>query len=132
MREDFSVKIVECSTPVEELSAKDRIKLKDTSSAVALDGAVSDDASITITPIGYAVLEVHNDKAKGDKDYQQTLIMADDGERYITGSQSFYNSFRDIWDELDFPATGEKFEIKIYRKPSKNYAGKSFITCALV
>lgn len=132
MREDFSVKIIECSTPVEELSARDRIKLKDTSAAVSLDSAVTDDAPITIAPIGYAVLEVHNDKAKGDKDYTQTLISDADGNTYVTGSKSFYNSFIDIWNELDFTSTGEKFELKIYRKPSKNYAGKSFITCALV
>lgn len=132
MREDFSVKITECSIPEADMTAKDRIKLKDTSSAVSLDSAVSDEAPITITPVAYAVLEVHNDKAKGDKDYTQILIMDANGDKYITGSNSFYNSFRDIWDELDFTSTGEKFEIKIYRRPSKNYAGKSFITCALV
>ena len=132
MREDFSVKIIESSIPETEMTAKDRIKLKDTSSAVSLDSAVSDDAPITIVPIAYAVLSVHNDKAKGDKDYTQILIMDADGAKYITGSNSFYNSFRDIWDELDFNSTGEKFELKIYRRPSKNYAGKSFITCALV
>lgn len=132
MREDFNVAIVESSTPIDELSAKDRIKLKDTSSAISLDSAVTDEESISISPIAYAVLNVHNDKAKGDKDYTQTIIIDANGDKYITGSNSFYNSFIDIWKELDFPNTGEAFDIKIYRKPSKNYAGKSFITCALL
>ena len=132
MREDFNVQIEATSIPAEKLTAKERIKLKDTSSAIALDSVVTDDAALTISPIAYAVLNVHNEKAKGDKDYTQLLILDADGEKYTTGSQSFTNSFFDIWNEIDFENTGEAFEIKIFRKPSKNYAGKSFITCTIL
>lgn len=132
MREDFNVKIVETSIPETELTAKDRIKLKDTSSATPLDTVLTDDEALSISPVAYAVLQVHNDKAKGDKDYSQYLILDSNGEKYTTGSNSFWNSFKDIWDEMDFQNTGEAFDIKIFRKPSKNYAGKSFITCAII
>lgn len=132
MREDFNVQIEATSIPAEKLTAKERIKLKDTSSAITLDSVVTDDDALTISPIAYAVLNVHNEKAKGDKDYTQLLILDANGEKYTTGSQSFTNSFFDIWNEIDFENTGEAFEIKIFRKPSKNYAGKSFITCTIL
>lgn len=132
MREDFNVQIESTSIPAEKLTAKERIKLKDTSSAIALDSVVTDTDSLTISPIAYAVLNVHNEKAKGDKDYTQLLILDINGEKYTTGSQSFTNSFFDIWNEIDFENTGEAFDIKIFRKPSKNYAGKSFITCTIL
>lgn len=132
MREDFNVTIKETSIPADKLSAKERIKLKDTSSAQPLDTAVTDETSLSISPIAYALLDVHNEKAKGDKDYSQLLILDANGDKYTTGSQSFMNSFFDIWNEMDFNNTGEAFDIKIYRRPSKNYAGKSFITCSIL
>lgn len=132
MREDFKVTIVKTSKSETELSARERILLKDTSSAIALDSVVTDTESITISPVGFAILEVHNDKAKGDKDYTQYLILDSNGDKYSTGSTSFWNAFSDIWDEMDFNTTGEAFDIKIYRKPSKNYTGKSFITCSII
>lgn len=132
MREDFNVTIKETSIPEEKLTAKERIKLKDTSSATPLDNAVSDDTSLSISPVAYALLDVHNEKAKGDKDYTQLLVIDANGDKYTTGSQSFMNSFFDIWNEMDFSNTGEAFDIKVFRKPSKNYAGKSFITCTII
>lgn len=130
MREEFSVTIKETSK--KDLSARDRIMLKDTSDATGLDSAVTDEQSLIISPIAYAVLETHNDKAKGDKDYEQYLIIDSNGTKYTTGSSAFWNSFKDIWDEMDIENTGEVFELKVYRKPSKNYAGKSFITCSIM
>ena len=130
MREEFSVTIKETSK--KDLSARDRIMLKDTSDATGLDSAVTDEQSLIISPIAYAVLETHNDKAKGDKDYEQYLIIDSNGTKYTTGSSAFWNSFKDIWDEMDIENTCEVFELKVYRKPSKNYAGKSFITCSIM
>ena len=133
MREDYSVTIKETSKATDSLTARERIMLKDTSDAKALDELVSDEQSLVISPIGYAVLSVHNEKAKGDsKDYEQYLILDSNGDKYTTGSNAFYNSFMDIWNEMGFEETGEVFEIKIYRKPSKNYTGKSFITCSIM
>lgn len=130
MRTDFNVTIA--STSKAELTPRERIMLKDTSDAQGLDELVADDTSIIISPIGYAVLEVHNDKAKGDKDYEQYLILDSNGNKYTTGSSAFWNSFKDIWDEMNIEETGESFDLKVYRKPSKNYSGKSFITCSIM
>lgn len=126
-REDYSVTIKETAKGLDTLSARERIMLKDTSSAHPLDETVSDEAGLMITPVDYAVLEIHNEKATGDKDYQQYLIMDENGEKYTTGSNAFWNSFSDIWNEMN----GEAFTIKVYRKPSKNYTGKSFLTCSI-
>ena len=130
MRTDFNVTIA--STSKAELTPRERIMLKDTSDAQGLDELVADDTSIIISTIGYAVIEVHNDKAKGDKDYEQYLILDSNGNKYTTGSSAFWNSFKDIWDEMNIEETGESFDLKVYRKPSKNYSGKSFITCSIM
>lgn len=123
----YSVSIKECSR---ELSARERIMLKDTTNATKLDEVVTDSESFTFTPVDYAVLSVHNEKAQGDKDYEQYLILAEDGRKFVTGSRSFWNAFKDIWDEMS--NDGEAFSIAVYKMDSKNYKGKKFITCSIV
>lgn len=112
---------------LDNLSARERIMLKDTSDCVSLDSATTD-GIVTLKPEFYAVLDVHNEYAKGDKDYTQYIVVDADGTKYITGSESFYSSFIDIAEEMD----NEPYEIKVYRKPSKNYSGKDFITCSII
>lgn len=111
-----------------ELTAKERIMLKDTTNAIALDEAC-EGAPVTIDPAFYAVLAVHNEKAK-DKDYEKYIIVDKAGTKFVTGSASFLRSFKDIMDEMN--GSGEEFQIEVYKKPSKNYSGKSFITCSIV
>lgn len=122
---NYSVEIVESSM---ELNARAKIILKDTSDAYKLDALVGEDA-VVITPVDYAILAIHNDKAD-DPDYKNYLIIDKDEHKYVTGSNSFWNSFINIYKEMK--AEGEDFEVKIYKLPSKNYNGKSFITCSLV
>ena len=62
----YSVSIAETN---KELSAKERIRLKDTSDAVKLDEATKEEA-IIITPNAYAILNIHNEKSD-NKDYNQ-------------------------------------------------------------
>ena len=112
---------------LDNLSARERIMLKDTSDCVSLDSATTD-GIVTLKPEFYAVLDVHNEYAKGDKDYTQYIVVDADGTKYITGSESFYSSFIDIAEEME----NEPYEIKVYRKPSKNYSGKDFITCSII
>ena len=122
---NYSVEIVEASM---ELNARAKIILKDTSDAHKLDALVDADG-IVIAPANYAILAIHNDKAD-DPDYKNYLIIDKDGNKYVTGSNSFWNSFINIYSEMK--AEGEDFEVKIYKLPSKNYNGKSFLTCSLV
>lgn len=117
-----------------ELSAKERVALKDTSNAVSLDTAVDSatDGKVLIKPIDYVVLSVHNDNAKEgeNKDYTNYVIVAEDGTKYVTGSDAFFSSFKNIFDEMKDES--EEWAIECYKKPSKNYTGKGFITCSII
>ena len=113
-----------------ELSAKQRIMFKDTTDAEKLDALTTGGKSVTIKPIGYVVLDVHNEKAEKEKDYEQYLIISADGTKYTTGSEAFFSTFKGIFDEMENEA--EDWELKIYQQASKNYTGKSFITCSII
>ena len=102
--------------------------LKDTSDAIALDEALTDEnATLEIAVKDYAVLNVHNEAAD-DKDYSKYIIVSETGEKYTTGSNTFFRSFKDIYTEMQ----GEAFSIKVYKKPSTNYKGKFFLSCSIV
>ena len=112
-----------------ELDAKERIRTKDVGDAIKLDEATKDVPSIDIDVDYYAVLDIHNEKSDST-DYKNYIVVAKDGKKYVTGSESFYKSFIDIVEELKADDI-EDFTIKVYRHDSKNYAGKQFITCSL-
>lgn len=121
---NYEVKIKESS---KELSAKERIAMKDTSNAIKLDQAC-EGQTLTIKPTFYCILAVHNDKAE-DPDYESYIIADENGNKYTTGSESFWNSFKGIWDEMQ--GENEDWEIDIYKLDSKNRAGKQFLTCSI-
>jgi hypothetical protein len=120
----YSATIKEASR---NLTAKERIMLKDTTSAVKLDQATQvEDVHINVDM--YAILNIHNDKAD-PKDYENYIILDKNGNKFVTGSASFWNAFMDIWTEME--NENEEWSIRVYRHPSKNYSGKDFITCAI-
>ena len=51
-------------------------------------------------------------------------------DMYVTGSESFWNSFRDIYDEMENES--DEWSLKLYRLPSKNRQGKDFLTCSII
>lgn len=110
-----------------ELTPVERVKFKDTTDVTKLDLATKD-GDIIITPDMYVILDIYNEQAKGDKEYEQMIIVDKDGTKYMTGSSNFIDTFMNIAQELD----GMEYELKIMSKPSKNYAGKTFLTCAVV
>lgn len=123
----FSAKIAEASR---ELTIEERIKVKDTRDAESLE-KISRDGAIVLNIVAFVVLDIHNEKSE-DKDYRQYVLLDNDGNKYMTGSEPFFNSFVDIWDELDdaeVPVSERNF--KIYQRPSKNYTGRNFVTCSL-
>lgn len=126
--EGYSVTIVESS---KELTAKEKIALKDYSNATPLDTALDDVDVLTISPMAYVKLAVHNEKSKQDKDYTKYIILDTAGNKFVTGSESFFTSFLDIFKTMQEEAPGEDYSIDVLKKPSQNYKGKSFITCAL-
>lgn len=126
MRENYNATVRECS---KELSARERVLIKDTTNAISLDEATSDsDSPLVISPDFYAVLDVHNEKSD-NKDYTKYILVDKNGNKFVTGSDSFWNSFTEIMDEMEDEGD---FEIQVYRRESKNFKGKSFITCSIV
>lgn len=126
MTKDYEVKINSVS---KELTARERVMLKDTRNAIKLDEAIKD-TPLVISPDYYAVLDVHNEKSKEDKDFQNFIVVDTAGNKYVTGSASFFEAFTEIVEEMS--GTGEDYEIEIYKLDSKNYKGKQFITCSIV
>ena len=122
----YSVKVVECT---KDLTAKERVKIKDTTNAIKLDEATQG-GSIVIAYDYHAVLAIHNEKLD-DPDYQQYVVVDTAGNKYVTGSESFFTAMTEIVDEMS--AAGETdYELEVYRMDSKNYKGKQFITCSIV
>lgn len=129
MSKEYEVKIVEASR---DLTAKEKIAYRDFGNAIKMDEELTDDSSLTIAPADYVVLDIHNEKAKGNKDYRKFIVIDRDGNKYVTGSESFYTRFIEIFLTMKEDAPDEVYEIECYKKPSKNYAGKSFISCSLL
>ena len=120
----YSVSIKESSR---ELTAKQRVALKDTTSAIKLDEATQVEP-VTINVDMYAVLAIHNEKSE-NPDYDNYIVVDKNGTKYVTGSASFWSSFMDIFTEME--GEDEEWALKVYRVPSKNYKGKDFITCSI-
>lgn len=128
--EGYSVKIIESS---KELTAREKISAKDFSNAMALDTELIDaNSTVVITPAAYLILGVHNEHSKNDKDYKKYLIIDTAGNKYVTGSESFFTAFLDIFNAMAEDAPGEEYSIEVYKKPSKNYQGKHFLTCSIL
>lgn len=124
--EAYEVKVIETS---KELTARERIMLKDTTNAIKLDEAVKGGDHLVITPVDYAVLAIHNEKSD-NIDYENYIIVDDTGNKYVTGSASFWKSFKDIYDEMR--GETEPYQIEVYKVESKNYKGKMFLTCSII
>lgn len=112
-----------------ELNAYEKAKYKDVSNAMKLDDLTQSNEHLVIAPKGYVVVEIVNSKSE-NPNYNNYVIIDREGNKYVTGSQSFWNAFQDIWSDMQ-DYDGE-WEIEVLRKPSKNFKGKDFLTCSLV
>lgn len=122
----YNVSIKEVS---KELTARERIMLKDTTNAIKLDEAANGETPLVITPAAFAVLSIHNEKSD-NVDYENYIIMDTKGTKFVTGSPSFWTSFTEIWEEMKDEA--EEYSIEVYKRDSKNYKGKQFLTCSII
>ena len=120
----YSVSIAQVNR---DLTAKERIQLKDTTDALKLD-EITQAEPVIIKPKLYAELDIHNEMSD-NKDYKNYVVVDENGQKYVTGSASFWTSFIDIAKEMENES--EEWAIKVYRIPSKNYKGKEFITCSI-
>lgn len=126
MSETYSATVIRAS---KELTKKEQLQIRDTAGALSLDKE-SQAGSLDIMPDLYALVGVHNDKAKDDKDYQQLVIVDKDGYKWYTGSRSFIDSFLEIAGEMD--GESEAWGVRVIRRDSKNYSGKTFLTCTVI
>lgn len=132
MRTDYQVKIVD--TSISDLNPRMELLLKSTTGGIALDEALEDmdeGEGLVIEPKDYAVLEIHNEKVKEGEstDYTKYVILTDK-DKYVTSSMNFFNSFLDIFETMK--DSGENYSIKIFRKESRNFKGKYFLTCEII
>jgi len=130
MRSDYHTSIKESSR---ELTSKEKLTLKDFNDAQPLDSVVGTDGFI-IDPDVVAVIAVHNERARDDKDYETIIILDKSGTKYSSSSKSLRDSLSDIMDDLaEFAEEDrEDMRIKIFKKESKNYTGKYFLTATVV
>ena len=128
---NYSATIAETSL---ELTAREKVMFKDTQNAVSMvalarDAKENDAKAIIENVKGYVVLDVHNEKSD-DVDYKQYVIIDNNNDKYITGSESFMNAFMDIFREMKDET--EPWSIQLNLLPSKNYSGKEILTCSLI
>ena len=125
---------VTIESAIKDMNARERIAVKSLDRATSLDSVTEIGNVLTVTVENFVVLHVHNDNAKegNNKDYTVYVIITDNGERYRTGSESFFSAFMDIYEELNAEAPDEPITIDIYKQESKNFKGKGFISCSLV
>ena len=125
---DFEVKI---TGSMVELSPRERVSFKSLDVADPLDSLTENGQSVRVNIGNIVTMAVHNEKAKENKDYNvYVLVDKDTGKRYRSGSVSLYNAIKDIMDEME--GIDEDIIIEIYKRESKNYKGKGFLTCYLV
>lgn len=122
----YTTSILESS---KQLTKKESVLLKDLTNAIQLDPATEGDNHVIFKPAFYAIISVHNESSK-EKDYKKYVIVDKDGTKYVTGSESFWDSFNNIWTEME--DSDEDWELEVYKQPSKNYAGKGFLTCSII
>ena len=128
---NYSATITETSM---ELTAREKVKFKDTQNAVSLldlakDAKANGAKAIVENIKGYVVLDIHNEKSD-DVDYKNYLIVDGNGDKYVTGSDSFMNSFLDIYKEMKDET--DPWSIQLNLLPSKNYKDKEILTCSLI
>lgn len=128
MQKAYEASIKESS---KELTTREKIKLKDLSNSVNLDALTQQEGKVIIDVDFYVILSVHNEKSKERPDYENIVVVDKGGNKFNTGSESFIRALTDIMDELA-DAGETDCTIEVYRKESKNYAGRDFITCSIV
>lgn len=115
------------------LSVKEKIMYKETDGMNKLDEVIVPDGSLVLSLANYITISVDNPKAENNK-YNQYVVVSEDGEAFVTSSDTFDEAINSVLDEitdLDANEIGE-WQLKIYKRESKNYKGKYFLTCTII
>lgn len=101
----------------------------------SLRGATSlekiSESGLLIFPANAAVVAVHNERARGDKDYNIFCIKAVDGTVYYTSSKSFLKDFMNYSEILGEDLYGGEIAIEVLKAESRNYSGKYMLLCGV-
>lgn len=112
-----------------QMSAREKLRYTDFTDVIQLDEATQA-GDLIIDVDKWVVVMVHNEKSD-TVDYQKYVIIDKEGQVYVTGSESFWRAFEAIYEVMsDENETG--YSIKAYRRESKNYKGKDFLTCRII
>ena len=101
------------------LSPKQALIMCDMSSHSPLADCVKTGEVIPIDVAGYAVISIHNPKAKKEKNYKYFIVEDKDGKTYYTGSNSFVEQFMFFWDVMK--DNMDEFQVEVFCQPSQNY-----------
>jgi hypothetical protein len=114
---------------LKDVTKKEMLQLKDLADAVRLDQETQEHGSVMIYNIQNMVkMFLVSDDPKNPKEYAKTVITDTEGNRFVTGSESFARRAWEIADDM----AGEEFGLKVYRRPSKNYPGRDFLSCSVI
>lgn len=72
----------------------------------------------------WLVVQVHNEKSD-TIDYKKYVIIDQEGQAYVTGSESFWRSFIEIYEVMS-DEEETVYSIKAYRRESKTTKEKIF------
>lgn len=111
-----------------EMSAKERVMVKDFANAISL-ADVAQEGSIIIDPDCVVMCKVHNEMSDS-KDYDKCVILDKSGKKFITGSPTFINAITGIMKEME--GCGEPYQIEVTSHESSKYKGKTFLTCSVL
>lgn len=120
----YSAKVIYSS---KELTKREQLRIEDLPDAIALDNIISDGEHFILQPDYYVKLSIHNEYSRDSQEYEKYVIVDKGGALYTTGSQSFIDSFEHIAEVMG----NEPYDVDVFKMPSKNYTGKSFITCTI-
>lgn len=118
---------------IKELTARQRIAVKDFSSAEKLNELITaENPHFRIDVDNIVKVAVHNEQSKGNTDYDVVIIIDKDGNKYRTGSATAYTSALEIYRELESANELDGgFVLDFYKVKSNNFDG-DFIKCNLV
>lgn len=136
MSKEYEVSITGSS--LEKIRGTERLRYTNFAGMVQLDDITSEDGIKTALDItGYVECHVYNEKSD-TSEYDKLVLIAKDGELYLTGSDSFKRGFIEIFEALtdDFVEDGISPQDRVYpivafKSPSKNIKGKTFLCCGV-
>ena len=112
-----------------EMTAREKLRYTDFTDVIQIDEATQA-GDIIIDVDKWLVVHVHNEKSD-TIDYKKYVIIDQEGQAYVTGSESFWRSFIAIYEVMS-EEEETVFCFLVYRRESKNYKGKDFLICRII